>query len=72
VDEDVAAAHLIEENQLGAVIEELDEVEWRISLRLSPTIGPPANPKISALISPLARQPAQRSAWLRGLWSRKF
>jgi hypothetical protein len=31
VDEDVAAAHLLEENQLSAVIEELDEVEWRIT-----------------------------------------
>ena len=31
VDEDVATASLLQENQLGPLIEELDEVEWRIA-----------------------------------------
>jgi len=32
VDEDVAATHLLQENQIRAVVEELNEVEWRIAL----------------------------------------
>ncbi len=32
VDEDVATAHFLQENQLGAVVEELDKISWRISV----------------------------------------
>ena len=32
VDEDVATAHFLQENQLTAVIEEFDKVKWRITL----------------------------------------
>jgi hypothetical protein len=31
VDEDVATAHFLQENQLTAVIEEFDKVKWRIT-----------------------------------------
>jgi hypothetical protein len=31
VDENVATTHLLQENQLGAVVEELDELKWRIA-----------------------------------------
>ncbi len=32
MDEDVATAHFLQENQLTAVIEEFDKVKWRITL----------------------------------------
>ena len=33
VDEDVATAHFLQENQLGALVEELDKLEWCISVQ---------------------------------------
>jgi hypothetical protein len=33
VGEDVATAHLLQENQPGAVVEKLDKLEWRISVQ---------------------------------------
>jgi hypothetical protein len=32
VDEDLAATHLLEEDQLGGVVEERDELEWCVAL----------------------------------------
>jgi hypothetical protein len=32
VDEDVATTHFLKENQLGAVVEELNKLKWRISI----------------------------------------
>jgi hypothetical protein len=34
VNEDVATTDFLQKNQLGALVEELDEVEWRISAPL--------------------------------------
>jgi hypothetical protein len=42
VDEDVATAHFLEEDQMGAQVEKLDEVERRMSASLSAVESKPA------------------------------